>query len=104
MNAVCRFSADSLQTRDGFAGRPIDVIENGVDPSLYGRPVDSRALRIKLGLDPDRRYVACVARFHKVKDHATLLRAFAEVVCTVDDVDLLLVGDGMLASDLTYAR
>jgi glycosyltransferase involved in cell wall biosynthesis len=44
--------------------------------------------------------VAAVARFHPVKDHATLLRAFANVSAAVQDVDLLLVGDGPLRPDL----
>src|SRR5262249_38406521 len=57
-------------------------------------------VKAALGLDPRRRYVICVARFHPVKDHATLLRAFAEVVRAVPDVDLLLAGDGPLRSDL----
>jgi glycosyltransferase involved in cell wall biosynthesis len=76
------------------------VIENGVDLPKYAEAADVRALRRGLGLDPDRRYVVTVARFHPVKDHRTLLRAFAEVASARADVDLLLVGDGALRPDL----
>ena len=79
VNACCRFSADSLNRVDGFAGERIEVIENGIDLERYGRGGDRLALRRRLGLAPERRYLACVARFHPVKDHATLLRAFAAV-------------------------
>src|SRR5262249_20822565 len=52
------------------------------------------------GLDPARAYVGCIARFHPVKDHATLVRAFAVVARTCPDVDLLLAGDGPLRGQL----
>jgi glycosyltransferase involved in cell wall biosynthesis len=41
-----------------------------------------------------------IARFHPVKDHATLLRAFARVAAQCPDVDLLLVGDGSLRGEI----
>jgi glycosyltransferase involved in cell wall biosynthesis len=100
VNACCNFSARALCRVDGFAGRRIAVIENGIDPDRYGRPPDGSALRTRLGLDPARRYVVCVARFHPVKDHATLLHAFAAVAAARSDVDLLLAGDGQLRPDL----
>ncbi len=100
VNACCRFSADSLGRVDGFAGGRIEVIENGIDLGRYVHGGDRLALRRRLGLAPERRYLACVARFHPVKDHATLLRAFATVAAARDDVDLLLVGDGPLRGEL----
>jgi glycosyltransferase involved in cell wall biosynthesis len=100
INAVCAFSADSLSRIDGFSGNRIEVIENGIDVGRYG-PVDDRiALRRRLGLDPARRYVANIARFHPVKDQAMLLRAFGAVAAARPDVDLLLVGDGPLRLEL----
>ena len=77
VNACCGFSAESLHRVDGFPARRIEVIENGIDLSRYDPAADRAALRRRLGLDPDRRYVVKVARFHPVKDHAMLLRAFA---------------------------
>jgi glycosyltransferase involved in cell wall biosynthesis len=95
VNAVSSFSADSLARRDGFRRGRIEVIENGVDAdrfnSLAERPAD---------LDPARRYIVNVARFHPVKDHATLLKAFELVTEVLPDVDLLLVGDGPLRGEL----
>jgi glycosyltransferase involved in cell wall biosynthesis len=100
VNAVCAFSARSLSERDGFRPDRIEVIENGVELKRYGRPADASALRTSLGLDPARRYIVTVARFHPVKDHRTLLHAFAEVAGIRPDVDLLLVGDGSLRGEL----
>ena len=100
VNACCAFSAESLHRVDGFPARRVDVIENGIDLSRYGPAADRAELRVRLGLDPGRRYVAMVARFHPVKDHAMLLDAFAAVAAARPDVDLLLVGDGPLRGDL----
>lgn len=100
VNAVCAFSAGSLSRIDGFSADRIEVIENGIDVSRYGPAADRTALRQQLGLDPARRYVANIARFHPVKDQAMLLRAFREVAAARPDVDLLLVGDGPLRPDL----
>ena len=100
VNAVCEFSAQSLSERDGFRASRIHVIQNGIDIGRYQPSGDPAALKTSLGLDPGRRYVACIARFHPVKDHHTLLRAFKVVAAAVPDVDLLLVGDGQLRRDL----
>lgn len=96
VNAVCEFSARSLSEKDGFRPDRIEVIPNGIDAIRYAGNVDVPSERRRLGLDIDRRYIACVARFHPVKDHLTLLKAFAMAAREEPDVDLLLVGDGLL--------
>jgi len=100
INAVCAFSGRSLVQVDGFSGRRIQVIENGIEFERYHPVADRAALRLALGLDPARLYVATVARFHPVKDHAMLLRAFQVVAGKRADVDLLLAGDGPLREEL----
>lgn len=103
VNAVCAFSARSLSLKDGFAGGRIEVIENGIDLECYAAAANKPLLRERLGLNPSRLYVATIARFHPVKDHQTLLRAFAQVAAKRSDADLLLVGDGPLRGDLEAA-
>lgn len=100
INAVCRFSADAVRDVDGFRRQPIQVIYNGVDPTVFRPAADRPALRRELGLLPDRKYVVTVARFHPIKDHRTLLTAFARVARHLPEVDLLLVGDGPLRAEL----
>jgi glycosyltransferase involved in cell wall biosynthesis len=100
VNAVCEFSARSLAEKDGFRRDRIEVIPNGIDLPKYAAETDIPAARRRLGLDPSRKYIACVARFHPVKDHRTLLQAFATIAASRPDTDLLLVGDGVLRLDL----
>jgi glycosyltransferase involved in cell wall biosynthesis len=94
VNAVCAFSADALAANDGFARDGIEVIPNGIDVREYEH------LKRASDFGVDRRYVTCIARFHPVKDHATLLRGFASVATAFPDVDLVLAGDGPLRHDL----
>jgi glycosyltransferase involved in cell wall biosynthesis len=103
VTACSDFSALALCRMDGFAGSRIDVIRNGIDLSRYPVKEDRQPLRLRLGLRPERRYILCVARFHPVKDHATLIDAFAGLCRAIPDVDLLLAGDGPLRLDLQRA-
>jgi N-acetyl-alpha-D-glucosaminyl L-malate synthase BshA len=91
VSAVCQFSADSLVRLDGFDRQPVEVIENGIEVERYQRNGTPDAAGRVGG---DRRLVVHVARFHPVKDHGTLVRAFAIVAREVRDADLALVGDG----------
>ncbi len=100
VTGVCQFSADSLAAKDGFGGHPIQVIENGIRFERYAVERDRAALRRSLGLDPDRAYISCIARFHPVKDHRMLIDAFAQVAAARSDADLLLAGDGPLRAEL----
>ncbi|MFO0813520.1 MAG: glycosyltransferase [Gemmatales bacterium] len=100
VNACCRFSAEALARNDGFTRQPIEVIENGIEFSRFQNQTDRSAVRKQLGLDCTRRYIATVARFHPVKDHESLIRAFSQLATHYPDVDLLLAGDGSLRDQL----
>lgn len=100
ITAVCEFSARALSTNDGFSRGRIQIVPNGIDLDRYVVREDKARLRERLGLDAERLYVTIVARFHPVKDHATLLTAFAAIARQRADVDLLLVGDGPLRGAL----
>jgi len=76
------------------------VIENGINYTSYQGIQEKGTVRRKLGFDPKRKYLICVARFHPVKDHATLLRGFACIAQKSPNVDLLLAGDGPLRQEL----
>jgi L-malate glycosyltransferase len=95
ITAVCAFSVDALATKDGFPRHRIEVVPNGIDLADY-----DRVLPAADGLPNGRRFITTIARFHPVKDHATLIRAFAKMATRFADVDLLLAGDGPLKHDL----
>ncbi len=91
----CDFSSEALRRVEGFP-RAI-TLRNGVDLKdlpARGDRSEHQALRQRLGLDPAGPYAACIARFHPIKDHPTLIRAWAKVIESIPDARLLLVGDG----------
>ena len=100
VNACCRFAATALRDVDGFAGKRIEVIENGIAVERYGPAADIAEQKRKLGFDPRRRYIVHVARHHPVKDQPMLLRSFAAMAADAPDVDLLMAGDGPLRGEL----
>ena len=109
--ACCDFAARATEVHDGF--HTVETIPNGVDLATFPRrsnPGERLALRQRLGLESDLLYVACIARFHPVKDHGTLLQAWRIVQAKIPQARLLLVGDGpervkmeSLASELGIA-
>ena len=93
--ACCDFSTEALKNIEGFP--KAYTLNNGVEiESLEPRGDQTAVLarRQALGLDPNRPYAACIARFHPVKDHATLIRAWASVHQQLPEARLLLVGGG----------
>lgn len=94
VNACCHFSGVALEQLDGFRRQKVDVIYNGIDTQHFRAPEDRHAIREKLGLQSDRKYIAMVARFHPIKDHTMLIKSFAQVAKENANADLLLIGDG----------
>lgn len=69
------------------------VIDNGIETQEYSYDSAARArLRGAWGLDDDTPLVGCVARLDPIKDHGTLLRAFAQLRKIRADAQLVCVG------------
>lgn len=98
--AAATYVCCSQHVSDSFAGSrylrrfPRVVVPNGVE-APEGDPPEPRKL------DPDTpAVIGMVARLDGIKDHATLLRAFARVVESRSGASLELVGDGLLRGSL----
>ncbi|MFN2400263.1 MAG: glycosyltransferase [Gemmatimonadaceae bacterium] len=79
------------------------VIPNFVDESAFEPipPGSKHDLRRALGIPGDAPVVGIVANLSAVKDHATLLRAMAELRPRWPTLHLILVGDGPCRADLS---
>lgn len=90
----------SLVESDGVRASKIGVVTNFLEPAAFAFPGDAvrAAARAELGLAPGDRVIGIVARLDPVKDHATLLRAFAAL--EHDALRLLLIGDGPCRASL----
>ena len=68
------------------------TIPNGVDLETFGRHYPLDALRREFQLNPENRVVLNIGQLRPIKDHPTLVRAFARLHAEFPDVRLLLVG------------
>ncbi|GAK51424.1 glycosyl transferase, group 1 [Candidatus Moduliflexus flocculans] len=84
----------SLIDYENFPARRIRVIYNGIDLERFSKTADRLAKRRELGLNADDKVFGIVARLDPIKNHAMLLRACQQLVKTVPNAYLLIVGDG----------
>lgn len=88
--------ATSLENDEGVAPRRIVVVPNFVEEAAFEAPDEDAiaAGRAALGVLPGEIVIGIVARLARVKDHASLLRAFQVVRARHPSARLVLVGDG----------
>jgi sugar transferase (PEP-CTERM/EpsH1 system associated) len=103
--AVSKDLEHYLVRRVGIAADRIDQIYNGVDTERFAPSPDKRVAQLPAGFRGEEIIViASVGRLQPVKDQASLLRAFAELVRGDagfgDRLRLAIVGDGPLRGDL----
>lgn len=97
ISAVSDHAARALSVGEGFGGRQITVIPNGIDVGRWRTAADHaerRALRERCGLPSSGAVLGTVGRMHTVKDQALLVRMLAVIRRRRADASLALVGDG----------
>lgn len=81
----------------GYPSERMQVIPNGFDCALFHpSQAAKQELRCELGVSPDALLVGMVARYHPHKDHATFIRAAAEVCLSFPNVHFVLCGKGIV--------
>lgn len=90
---------DGLVEEYDVANSKIHVIQNGANTDLF-RPMDKIESVDKLGLDQGFKYVCFSGNFAPWQGVESLISAFPGIVGNHPDIRLLLVGDGVLRSDL----
>lgn len=95
--AICYASARARRQHEalGYRSRSV-VIPTGVDPARYRPSADERRRgRALMGVAPEVMVVGHVARWHAVKDQATLIAGVGEAVRRGVPGHLLLLGTGL---------
>jgi glycosyltransferase involved in cell wall biosynthesis len=99
-----RKSADQHQAF-GFDLRKAKVIHNGFEPHRYvERPVVRARLRAQWGLADHIPVIGNFARFHPMKDHASLVAAAQLVLADLPDAAFVLAGAGVDRQALALDR
>jgi glycosyltransferase involved in cell wall biosynthesis len=85
-----------VESEGGVRSSRIVTIPNFLDPQSFAPMNDGDRARLleEIGVPRDAFIVGIVARLSPVKDHASLLRAIAEVLPAIPALQCVLVGDG----------
>ena len=92
--------ANSRSGREYYAGQGyptdrIEVVANGIDTDRFSPATAGRELaRGELGISQNTILFGVVGRLNAMKDHATFLRAAAQLATVVPNARFLCVGDG----------
>ncbi len=89
-------SSHAFHAQLGYRGRRTAVLHNGADLGRFSAPHSTRELwRAQHGLGARACVVGALSRFHPMKDHETMLSAFALALPLCREMMLLLAGRGM---------
>jgi glycosyltransferase involved in cell wall biosynthesis len=102
--ALTGMEAEQLKTM-GIDQQRIEMLPNGIAPEDFDIVSPPGSFRRKLGLS-DEPLVLYLARFNRIKGPDILLRAFAQVVASIPEAHLAMVGpdDGYLAKAQEVVR
>lgn len=79
----------------------VEVIYNGININKYGgKEVIKDDIKMKLNIPSSVVVIGTIGRLSPEKDHHTLLKAFSIIVKSLENVNLVIVGDGILRKDL----
>jgi glycosyltransferase involved in cell wall biosynthesis len=92
--AVSRAIEAKIKAEGRDVGVRISLIYNGVDLDRYDHQEPCCTLRDEYGMEPGSQIVGVVARLEPEKGHPTLLEAWPDVLRSVPDAYLLVVGEG----------
>lgn len=82
----------------GFDARKITVVPNGIDCDAFRPdPIGRATVRADWQVPANATLVGIVARLDAVKNHATVLHAFARVSSALPEVRFVCIGDGQPA-------
>lgn len=104
ITAVSKGVADFLIGEGKISAEKIKVLYNGVDIKKYAEGADVKFPHEESSIQEIDMVVGNISRLTPIKDHATLLYAFKEVVQRAPRAKLLIVGDGPLKNELLCLR
>jgi glycosyltransferase involved in cell wall biosynthesis len=84
----------------GVPSRKIEIIDNGIDLERFNVDTSAINVRRELGLDYNHRVIGAIGHLGYEKGYHYLLKAAGAIVHKEEAVKFLIVGDGILRSNL----
>ena len=84
----------------GFSAKRIQVIDNGISQLPKISAKEKKQLLASLGFSEENFFIGIVASLTEEKAHRVLLSAFSQIIHHYPCCRLIIVGDGLLRSDL----
>lgn len=102
VTAVSRHTARGLAADEGFGGRDVAVVPNGIDVERWAAAArrGGDAVRRQCGLPIGAPILGSVGRLHPVKNQQLLVRALAILRRRIADAALVLIGEGPQRDEL----
>jgi len=97
---VSREAVEAFEHKKAAPPGRMLAIHNGIDTQRFKfDPIARQRLRAELAIEHCQVFIA-IGRFHEAKDYPNLLAAFSRLSAMLQDVHLLIVGDGELRPQL----
>jgi glycosyltransferase involved in cell wall biosynthesis len=74
---------------------PYEIVRNGIDSSVFDKPVDIERLKTELNIPLKAKIVGHVSRFHYLKNYSLIVNVAEQICQKRNDVYFLLCGDGV---------
>ena len=86
-----------------FKSGNVKVIRNGIDLESFKKIEEGLFLNLRneLHLDPEVKLIGHIGRFVEAKNHSRLIKIFALLCNEMDNIHLVLVGDGPLKNKIS---
>jgi glycosyltransferase involved in cell wall biosynthesis len=91
---ICGCEANKNTGKELFRDFDAVVINNSIDSKKFNPYNQYKDIRAELGIGKDELVIVSVARFTSQKQPLKLIRAFASLTRQVENVRLLMIGDG----------
>lgn len=85
---------------EGVDVEKIEVLHNGIDPTLFQNMHSDIDLMKRLDIPPDDKVVGIVGNFRPMKHHETFIRAAHEILAAKKNVKFVLVGGAATAEPI----
>lgn len=92
--------SDSLRMKFNIPASSVITMTNAIDHTRFAIRLDRATKRKELGINEDDRVIGCIGNLRKDKNYPNLIEAFKIVHESMDNVKLIIAGEGQRRKDV----